>query len=145
MGHSDHIGIKRGGTGDRINNGALDNGAGVATLIEVARAFTTSAQRPRRSSCSWPIPVRRTAGADLRPLSHRADRARDLGHRPRHADAALRLHRRRGVRRGPFDDGERAPEGERRDGREALARPMPEQAIFVRSDHYAMVKVGCRR
>lgn len=49
MGHADHIGIKAGGTGDRINNGALDNGAGVATLIEVARAFTTAAERPRRS------------------------------------------------------------------------------------------------
>ena len=40
---------KSGGTGDRINNGALNNGAGVAILIEVARALTTAAGRPRRS------------------------------------------------------------------------------------------------
>ena len=49
MAHADHIGIKAQGPGDRINNGALDNGAGVATLIEVARAFMTAAERPRRS------------------------------------------------------------------------------------------------
>jgi Zn-dependent M28 family amino/carboxypeptidase len=50
MGHADHIGIKRGaGPGDRINNGALDNGAGVATLLEVARALSAGSNRPRRS------------------------------------------------------------------------------------------------
>ena len=49
MGHADHIGLKAGDTGDRINNGALDNAAGVATLLEVARAFTDAAARPRRS------------------------------------------------------------------------------------------------
>ena len=49
MAHADHIGIKAQGPGDRINNGALDNGAGVATLIEVARAFMTAPERPRRS------------------------------------------------------------------------------------------------
>ncbi len=37
MGHADHIGVKRTGTGDRINNGALDNAAATATLLEVAR------------------------------------------------------------------------------------------------------------
>jgi Zn-dependent M28 family amino/carboxypeptidase len=47
MGHADHIGIKPKGTGD--NNGALDNAAGVATLIEAAHAFATDSQRPRRS------------------------------------------------------------------------------------------------
>jgi Zn-dependent M28 family amino/carboxypeptidase len=33
---------------DRIRNGAIDNGTGTATLLEIARAFTT-AKRPRRS------------------------------------------------------------------------------------------------
>src|SRR6185503_9378093 len=48
MGHADHIGIKRTGKGDRINNGALDNAAGTATLLEVARVLTATT-RPRRS------------------------------------------------------------------------------------------------
>jgi hypothetical protein len=49
MGHADHIGMKPEGPGDQINNGALDNSAGIATLLEVGRAFMTPAGRPRRS------------------------------------------------------------------------------------------------
>jgi hypothetical protein len=52
--HSDHIGItpprpndKPGA--DRINNGAMDNAAGIATMIEVARAATQAPDKPRRS------------------------------------------------------------------------------------------------
>lgn len=46
--HLDHIGLTP-GEGDQINNGALDNAAGVATLLEVARTFQSAEQRPRRS------------------------------------------------------------------------------------------------
>jgi Zn-dependent M28 family amino/carboxypeptidase len=50
MAHADHIGVRRdSGSGDRINNGALDNAAGVATLIEVAHGLQTAPTRPRRS------------------------------------------------------------------------------------------------
>src|SRR3546814_11865243 len=34
---------------DRINNGALDNAAGISTMLEVARAFAESDAKPRRS------------------------------------------------------------------------------------------------
>lgn len=46
-GHLDHIGVGRPVNGDAIYNGALDNAAGTATLIEVARA--TAAAPPKRS------------------------------------------------------------------------------------------------
>ncbi|HTR01100.1 MAG TPA: M28 family peptidase [Candidatus Acidoferrum sp.] len=49
MGHADHLGIDTRRSGDQIFNGALDNAAGVATLLEVAHAFATSTQKPRRS------------------------------------------------------------------------------------------------
>lgn len=45
--HLDHIGIGKPVNGDAIYNGALDNGAGSATLIEVAKA--TAAHPARRS------------------------------------------------------------------------------------------------
>ena len=48
MGHLDHIGVEREGPGDRINNGAMDNASGIATMLEVARAMATSGKRPRR-------------------------------------------------------------------------------------------------
>ena len=51
MAHLDHLGVKpmaRPGE-DVIYNGALDNAAGVATMIEAARDFVTSGKAPRRS------------------------------------------------------------------------------------------------
>lgn len=51
MGHLDHLGLypdaKPGQ--DAIYNGALDNAAGVATMIEAAREFVESGKLPRRS------------------------------------------------------------------------------------------------
>jgi Zn-dependent M28 family amino/carboxypeptidase len=46
-GHLDHIGITPPVNGDAINNGALDNAAGVATTLEVARLF--HGKPPKRS------------------------------------------------------------------------------------------------
>jgi Zn-dependent M28 family amino/carboxypeptidase len=47
--HLDHVGIGEPVNGDKIYNGALDNASGSATLLEVARAFSTMNPRPRRS------------------------------------------------------------------------------------------------
>ncbi|MBX3565709.1 MAG: M20/M25/M40 family metallo-hydrolase [Sphingomonas sp.] len=47
--HLDHLGMGRPGGGDMIFNGAMDNASGVATMLEAARAFTTSGKPPRRS------------------------------------------------------------------------------------------------
>jgi hypothetical protein len=56
MAHLDHLGVKpdaqtaKSGPGeDRIYNGALDNAAGVATMLEAAREFVASGRRPARS------------------------------------------------------------------------------------------------
>lgn len=45
--HLDHIG-DHGKGDDKINNGALDNAAGIATMIEVAKAIARDGKRPRR-------------------------------------------------------------------------------------------------
>jgi len=47
--HWDHLGRDNGLTGDQIYNGALDNASGVASLLEIAQAFTKLPQRPSRS------------------------------------------------------------------------------------------------
>jgi Zn-dependent M28 family amino/carboxypeptidase len=47
--HWDHLGVNATGTGDRINNGALDNASGVAALLEMARGFTQVQPKPKRS------------------------------------------------------------------------------------------------
>jgi Zn-dependent M28 family amino/carboxypeptidase len=47
--HYDHLGIRPDMPGDNIYNGANDNATGCGILMEVARAYAESVQRPRRS------------------------------------------------------------------------------------------------
>lgn len=47
--HYDHFGIRPDMPGDNIFNGADDNATGCGILLELARAFGTASQRPRRS------------------------------------------------------------------------------------------------
>jgi Zn-dependent M28 family amino/carboxypeptidase len=47
--HWDHLGVGAPVNGDRIYNGALDNASGVATVLEIARAFTRVQPPPKRS------------------------------------------------------------------------------------------------
>jgi Zn-dependent M28 family amino/carboxypeptidase len=47
--HYDHLGVRADMPGDNIFNGADDNATGCAILLELARAFASSAAKPRRS------------------------------------------------------------------------------------------------
>ncbi|HYM60915.1 MAG TPA: M28 family metallopeptidase [Thermoanaerobaculia bacterium] len=47
--HLDHLGRHAVDGTERIYNGALDNGSGIASLIEIARAFSSLGKAPRRS------------------------------------------------------------------------------------------------
>jgi Zn-dependent M28 family amino/carboxypeptidase len=47
--HYDHLGIRPDMPGDNIYNGADDNATGCGILLEMARAYSQSAQAPRRS------------------------------------------------------------------------------------------------
>ena len=47
--HLDHLGSSEPIDGDRINNGAMDNAAGVAALLDIARSYKARRVRPRRS------------------------------------------------------------------------------------------------
>ncbi len=47
--HYDHLGIRPDMPGDNIYNGAMDNATGCGILLEIARVFSASSQKPRRS------------------------------------------------------------------------------------------------
>ena len=49
VGHIDHLGVGVPVDGDGIYNGAHDNASGVSIVLEIARAFTALPERPRRS------------------------------------------------------------------------------------------------
>src|SRR5581483_747476 len=47
--HYDHLGIQPDKAGDNIYNGADDNATGCGILLELARAYATASERPKRS------------------------------------------------------------------------------------------------
>jgi Zn-dependent M28 family amino/carboxypeptidase len=47
--HLDHLGVGQPINGDTIYNGAMDNAAGIASLIEIAKQLSRSAEKPKRS------------------------------------------------------------------------------------------------
>ncbi len=47
--HYDHVGVVPTAAGDKIYNGANDDGSGTVSVIELASALTTLKQRPKRS------------------------------------------------------------------------------------------------
>lgn len=49
MGHWDHLGVDSTLSGDKVFNGARDNAVGIASILEIAEAFTKLKTRPERS------------------------------------------------------------------------------------------------
>ena len=47
--HYDHVGMRQTGEGDRIFNGADDDGSGTVATLAIAEALSKGAQRPKRS------------------------------------------------------------------------------------------------
>jgi Zn-dependent M28 family amino/carboxypeptidase len=47
--HLDHLGIGAPINGKTVYNGAMDDASGVATVVEIAKAFSSSKERPKRS------------------------------------------------------------------------------------------------
>jgi hypothetical protein len=47
--HYDHVGVRPNGEGDRIFNGADDDGSGTVATLAIAEALSKSPQRPKRS------------------------------------------------------------------------------------------------
>lgn len=144
--HSDHIGVgvdMR--SKDRINNGLMDNAAGVAIMLETARLFSENAVKPKRSVLFVAVTGEEKGllGADyfannpVRPIEKLVGNV--------NIDMPVLLY--------PFADlvafganhstlGETVARAAGQYGIKVSPDPMPEQAIFTRSDHYTLVKKG---
>ena len=143
--HLDHIGVSKSGTGDRINNGALDNAIGIASLIEEAKRFAASGKPPKRSILFLAVTgeEKGLVGSDYfvnHPLIPLSSIVADVN-----LDMPILTYK--------FEDmivygAERSTLGPI--VRRAIATigvglspdPMPEQGIFVRSDHFRFVQKG---
>lgn len=143
--HLDHIGVNEGGEGDRINNGAQDNAAGIAVMLEVARLFVESGRAPRRSILFVAVTGEEEGllGSDY--FAHHPPVPPSSMVANINLDMPMLLY--------PFRDviafgaehsslGKTAAKAAQRAGLKLSPDPMPEQVIFVRSDHYSFVRQG---
>lgn len=147
MAHLDHLGVKPDAKPgeDAIYNGALDNAAGVATMLEAAREFVASGKPPRRSV----LFIANTGeekglrGADYFATHPTVPQGSIVGLVD--LDMPLLLY--------PFTDviafgadhstvAKAVADAARSMGVALEPDPMPEQTIFVRSDHYRFVTRG---
>jgi Zn-dependent M28 family amino/carboxypeptidase len=143
--HLDHVGTDPLRAGDKIYNGAMDNASGVATMLETARAFAGSRQRPKRSILFVAL-----AGEESGLLgSNYLARNPVVGKGKVVADINLDMP----ILLYDFQDviafgGEHSTLGEitaragASMGVSVSPDPMPEEDFFERSDHYSFVKVG---
>lgn len=144
--HSDHIGFSNDlRSDDKINNGAMDNAAGMAILLETARMFSELSVKPKRSVLFVVVTAEEKGllGADYfatnptRPIASLVANV--------NLDMPVLLY--------PFADliafganhstlGEVVAAAAAKEGIALSEDPMPEQAIFTRSDHFTLVKQG---
>ena len=144
-GHWDHLGIgKPDATGDRIYNGAVDNGTGIAELIEQARVFAHGS-RPDRSIVFLAVTGEEKGllGSNYyatHPLYSPGKTVANLN-----VDAWLPYGRQkdftiRGTAKLDLIDDVVA--AGKRQGRYYVPDPHPETGGFYRSDHFSFAKVG---
>ena len=143
--HWDHLGIGQpDAKGDKIYNGAIDNGTGIAQLIEQARAF---AREPRSDRSILFLAVtaeeKGLLGSEYygnHPLYPLATTVAVLNSDSMGVQGPARDYSISGTARLGLLD-ELIADGTRQ-GRRFTADPHPETGGFYRSDHFSMAKVG---
>ena len=145
--HWDHLGRDPKLTGDQIYNGAADNAAGTAMLLEIARDLMAlpADQRPKRSVLFLAVTAeekgllgsRYYATNPLYPLERtlaniNMDGANQFG--PTRDFVVI------GYGASTLDD--LATELAAQQGRKVTGDPYPERGSFYRSDHFEFAKVG---
>lgn len=143
--HLDHIGLAKDvTTKDRINNGAMDNASGVSVLLETARVLANS-ERPRRSILFTVVTGEEKgllgasyfANNPTVPLSSMVANV--------NLDMPVLLYDFADVIAFGANHSSMGAIVEKAAGELGIGLspdPMPEQAIFTRSDHYNFVKKG---
>ncbi|HJQ32680.1 MAG TPA: M28 family metallopeptidase [Pyrinomonadaceae bacterium] len=143
--HWDHLGKDDKAQGDGIYNGAIDNASGVATVLEIAEAFTKLPTPPKRSVLFMMVTgeekgllgAKYYAEHPLYPLNKtlaniNIDGVNQWG---RTSDITLI-----GLGNSTLDD--LATEVAKMQGRTITPDPEPEKGFFYRSDHFEFAKQG---
>ncbi|MEN3339374.1 MAG: hypothetical protein V7647_3050 [Acidobacteriota bacterium] len=143
--HWDHLGVGKPVKGDAIYNGALDNASGVASVLEIARAFTKVQAPPKRSILFLMVTAEEQGllGSQyysLNPLYPLAKTAANIN-----IDGVNQWGRTKdltvvGMGASNLDEYLRAAAEEQ--GRTLRPDPEPEKGFYYRSDHFNFAKQG---
>ncbi len=143
--HWDHLGVGApDARGDRIYNGAVDNGTGVAALLELGRAFA-QAPRTERSVVFLVVTAEEkgllgSAYYASHPIYPLAKTVADINLDALDTDGLARDVTASGTGQLTLQDDLIA--FAKADGRYFTPDPTPEQGHFFRSDHFSFAKVG---
>ena len=143
--HLDHLGIGEPVAGDRIYNGALDNGSGSACLVEIARALAGMKERPRRSILFVAVTGEEAGlrGSDYFARNPTVPRTGLVANVNMDEDLMFWPVKDMVVYGAEHSSlGAVAEEAARRLGLILSPDSQPEQVFFVRSDQYSFVKQG---
>ena len=144
--HWDHLGRKPDLPGpDKIYNGAIDNGIGVSSILEIAEAFVQSDTPPERSVAflCWTLEEQGLLGSEyfaknpLWPLKNIVAGINQDGNLPQGGARDMVI-----VGSGASELEDMFADVLRSQSRVITPDPEPEKGFFYRSDHISLAKVG---
>jgi Zn-dependent M28 family amino/carboxypeptidase len=144
--HWDHLGVKPDLPGaDKIYNGAIDNGIGVSSILEIAEAFVQSDTPPARSVAflCWTLEEQGLLGSEyfaknpLWPLKTIVAGINQDGSLPQGSARDMVI-----VGSGASELEDMFAQVLRLQNRMIAPDPEPEKGFFYRSDHISLAKVG---
>ena len=143
--HIDHLGIAEPVNGDRIYNGAMDNGSGSALLLDVAHSFKEDPEKLKRSVLFiWVTGEEKgllgSRYFGLHPTVPRASMVADLNTDMFLPIIPMKMVTVYGLNES--DVGDAAREAAEKWGIAVQADPEPLRNIFIRSDQYSFIRVG---
>jgi Zn-dependent M28 family amino/carboxypeptidase len=143
--HWDHLGVGEPVNGDRIYNGARDNAAGVAVMLEVARAFTKVQPKPKRSILFTMVTAEEqgllgSAYYAVTPLYPLEKTIADINVDSPNVYAPSNDVTVIGMGASDLDD--YLLQAAKEQGRTLRPDPQPEKGYYYRSDHFNFAKQG---
>lgn len=143
--HIDHLGVGEPINGDRIYNGAMDNASGSAALLDLAKSFASSQEKPKRSLLFLWVTAEEKGELGSRyfaahPTVPKQNIVADVNMDMFLPIIPLKVLTVLGL--DESDLGEWAREAAQQQGVPVQADPQPERNTFIRSDQYSFIKEG---
>ncbi len=143
--HIDHLGVGPAVDGDAIYNGAFDNAAGTAVLLEVARAFAARPNPPRRSVMFLLVTAEEAGLVGSDYFAHHPTVPLNRIVANINLDGGVSLYPAGDIIAWGEEHSSLKPiirKAAEEEGLEVSPDPFPEETIFVRSDQYSFVRKG---